>query len=64
MYCYLIICIKDGLHFFTILLFQPNNLLIMKNLKKIGRQNLKSITRGRPPAESECIACGCLTSAY
>ncbi|MGE8512582.1 MAG: bacteriocin-like protein [Chryseobacterium culicis] len=36
----------------------------MKNLKKIARQNLKSITEGRPPAASECIASGCLTSAY
>jgi hypothetical protein len=34
----------------------------MKNLKKIARKSLKSITGGRPPAESECIACGCPTS--
>lgn len=34
----------------------------MKNLKKIARKNLKSITGGRPPAGSECIACGCPTT--
>lgn len=33
----------------------------MKNLKKIARQNLKTITGGRPPAASECMACGCPT---
>lgn len=49
--------------FFIKLLFQTNNLFIMKNLKKIARQSLKTITGGRPPAESECIACGCPTSA-
>lgn len=31
----------------------------MKNLKKIARQSLKTITGGRPAAASECIACGC-----
>ncbi|WP_407482018.1 bacteriocin-like protein [Elizabethkingia meningoseptica] len=31
----------------------------MKNLKKINRVNLKSITGGRPPAISECYNCGC-----
>ncbi|MDR3024991.1 hypothetical protein [Chryseobacterium sp.] len=33
----------------------------MKNLKKIERKGLKSIMGGRPPAASECIACGCPT---
>ena len=49
--------------FFIKLPSQTNNLFIMKNLKKIERKSLKSITGGRPPAESECIACGCPTSA-
>lgn len=34
---------------------------------KISRGNLKSITGGRPPAISECYACGCpagTTSCY
>ncbi|WP_164465194.1 bacteriocin-like protein [Chryseobacterium lactis] len=31
----------------------------MKNLKRINRENLKSISGGRPPAGSDCEACGC-----
>ncbi|SUX47984.1 bacteriocin-like protein [Chryseobacterium indoltheticum] len=34
----------------------------MKNLKKLNRENLKSITGGRPAAASECINCGCPTT--
>ena len=34
----------------------------MKNLKKLNRGSLKSITGGRPAAASECINCGCPTT--
>ncbi|EQB90503.1 bacteriocin-like protein [Elizabethkingia anophelis] len=31
----------------------------MKNLKKINRENLKSITGGRPPADGGCSIASC-----
>ena len=31
----------------------------MKNLKKINRENLKSITGGRPPADGGCSVASC-----
>lgn len=45
--------------FFITLASQTNNLSIMKNLKKIGRENLKSITGGRLIIPPDCTICGC-----
>jgi hypothetical protein len=37
----------------------PIKYYTMKNLKKINRENLKSITGGRPPADGGCSVASC-----